>query len=559
MSTYSRTHSWDDSTSLLLPSNSRLFKAEGHRNSRPSISSLDRRSTSYRYWMPFVAALTLVGMVSGIVYIPSHGKDHPPVNEAALTDPTHPIFIPPSDELPPISSPELIAHQSIQELYGRQSHNLEQASSRYTLKSGHAPPPNYDKWFQFAQENKCLIDEYDRVHRDFQPFYQLARDHPEHFQTMVDSGRELMLDDSRGMTTIRIRHGEVQLPEYAGTPFDADLQSIVQNFAYVLPDMEFLLNGRDEPRVAFNVLAPSAQEDTMRVRDPDPFRISPVPTADFFKKQSGCDVLSGPSGFGSNPIDVVAFLRSSSTSDFTTDLWPLLSMTKISPCFSDILFPGAYFYDKSFWSGKFMHPNDVAWEDKKPKIYWRGMSNGGHIYGQNYRQFPRFRLVELSRNHSDLVDAKMTAFAETHCAEDCDREAIIQEYGIEGPAAPREDLYKFKYLLDIDGNTFSGRFLGLLRSGSLVFKSTAFEEYFNDWLRPYEHYIPVRVDLSDLTAKIEWAIHNEAEARVIQERGKQFAQRVMTDKQNDCYFAAVLLEWARLQTFAVNATAVAVF
>ncbi|KAJ7128454.1 hypothetical protein C8R44DRAFT_873174 [Mycena epipterygia] len=39
-------------------------------------------------------------------------------------------------------------------------------------------------------------------------------------------------------------------------------------------------------------------------------------------------------------------------------------------------------------------------------------------------------------------------------------------------------------VIDVDGMTFSGRFLGLLRSGSLVFKSTVFEEYFNDWLRP---------------------------------------------------------------------------
>jgi len=202
-----------------------------------------------------------------------------------------------------------------------------------------------------------------------------------------------------------------------------------------------------------------------------------------------------------------------------------------------------------------MHPNNVRWEDKKPMLYWRGMSNGGHIHKQNYRRFPRFRLIELARNHSDLIDARLTTFAATHCTEDCDGDAIVKEYGIEGPPAPREEVYRFKYLLDVDGNTFSGRYLGLLRSGSLVFKSTAFEEYFGDWLRPYEHYIPVRPDLSDLTSKVEWARQNDAEARVIQARGRQFAERVMTDKQNDCYFSAVLLEWARLQNLAaVNGT-----
>jgi hypothetical protein len=106
-------------------------------------------------------------------------------------------------------------------------------------------------------------------------------------------------------------------------------------------------------------------------------------------------------------------------------------------------------------------------------LYWRGMSNGGHILGQNYHKFPRFRLVDIARNHTDLIDAKMTRFAETHCTEDCDRNHIIAEYDINGPQSPKEDVYKYKYLLDVDGNTFSGRYLGLLKSGSLVFKVAA--------------------------------------------------------------------------------------
>lgn len=102
------------------------------------------------------------------------------------------------------------------------------------------------------------------------------------------------------------------------------------------------------------------------------------------------------------------------------------------------------------------------------------MSNGGHIIGQNYHKFPRFRLVDIARNHSDLIDAKMTRFAESHCTDECDREGIIEEYDITGPQSPKEDIYHYKYLLDVDGNTFSGRYLGLLKSGSLVFKVCRF-------------------------------------------------------------------------------------
>ena|ERR1700761_4545362 len=86
-------------------------------------------------------------------------------------------------------------------------------------------------------------------------------------------------------------------------------------------------------------------------------------------------------------------------------------------------------------------------------------------------------------------------------------------------------------------------------------QSTVFEEYFNDWLRPFEHYVPILPDLSDLAEKIQWANAHPDEARLIQRRGLEVARRVMTDNQNDCYFFAVLVEWAQLLEYAKIGTA----
>ncbi|KAF7297412.1 CAP10 domain-containing protein [Mycena indigotica] len=510
-------------------------------------------SAGCHYWMPFISVMAILAICCyGILYLPSHRTQlhdvADNVESANITKTKSFLSVSP----PTVSAVSSSANDSesagryITDLLDRQSHTLEQAQSRYMLKTGREPPPNFNKWFALAQENKCLIDNYDRIDRDFEPFYQLAKEHPRRFRQMLDKGQNIMLKDPRGMTTIRIREGKVELPDYTGTSFDKDLQQIVQRFSHILPNTEFMLNGRDEPRVAFNVERPNAHAEAILFRDPDPFRIAPVPTAEFFRKQPGCYVSQLSGGFLGDPIDQVAFFASSSSSDFTVDLWPMLSMAKISPCFSDILFPSVYYYDSSWWSGKFAYPDNVQWKSKKPIAYWRGMSNGGHIYGENYRRFSRFRLVELSRAYPDLIDARLTRFAETQCTtEDCDRDQIIEEYNITGDA-PREDVYQYKYALDVDGNSFSGRYLGLLRSGSLVFKSTAFEEYFSDWLRPFVHFIPVRPDLSDLAAKVAWARTNDQEARRIQQRGWEFATQVMTDRQNDCYFARVLLEWARL-------------
>ncbi|KAJ6508933.1 glycosyl transferase family 90-domain-containing protein [Mycena sanguinolenta] len=541
--------------------------------------TLRPRSTFRRLLLPALFVLGLFAALAGIAYFMRSPNDDTIPPPPIIPPGDHDVSPPPTDQghsNPPspaesstdtelATNPAASAHLELDALFAAQSQTFSQAAARYSLKAGRPPPPNYDKWFDWAKKHTCLIDEYTQIQRDFEPFYQLAQENPAHFADMIDRGRALMLQDAKGMTTINIKSGQVHMPDYKGTAFYDDWPKTIGKFASILPDMDFLLNGRDEPRVVFNYRDPTARKDAMVLKDPNPFHIAPRPTAEWFADKSGCSPLSSPMGFPTDGSADIAceylhfspdkvlhlskVLRSSSSSDFTTDLWPLLSMTKISPCFSDILFPGQYYYDASWWSGSFAHPNDVDWKDKTPKLYWRGMSNGGHILGQNYHKFPRFRIVDITRNHSDLIDAKMTRFAETHCTDDCDRDAIIEEYNIVGPGASKEEIYKFKYLLDLDGNTFSGRYLGLLKSGSLVFKSTVFDEYFDDWIQPYKHYVPVLPDLSDVIEKVEWAIANDAEARRIQETGKAFAERVMRDEQNDCYFALVLLHWAQLQSY----------
>ncbi|KAJ7756060.1 glycosyl transferase family 90-domain-containing protein [Mycena maculata] len=483
-------------------------------------------------------------------------------------------------------NPVIAARVHVDELFARQSQTIEHASARYSLKTGRPPPRGYERWFEFAREKSCLIDEYDQVHRDFAPFYQLAEDDPLFFQRMIDVAANMMKENPKEMAAIEIRGGEVYMPEIESTAYWDTWPITFSQFAPYLPDITFLINGRDEPRVVFDYRESGARSKALTVTEDIPFDVSPHPTSDFFRGRSGCDILSRPEGFTETANDDSAFFISSAKTEFTVDLYPMLSMTKVSPCFADILFPIEYYYDRSWWSGKFAYPDNVEWADKKSQICasitplvfepnmgvdWRGTSSGGQIFGYNYYNFTRFKLIELAREHGDLIDVAMTSFADELCGNECDRENIIAEYNITGEGEPREDGYQYKsvdlgslflahvffaprFLLDVDGTTFSGRYLGLLRSGSLVFKATVFEEYFNEWLRPFEHYIPVLPDLSDLTEKLEWALEHDAEARMIQERGREMSQRVMTDAQNDCYFFAVLLEWARLQEISRNAT-----
>jgi len=71
------------------------------------------------------------------------------------------------------------------------------------------------------------------------------------------------------------------------------------------------------------------------------------------------------------------------------------------------------------------------------------------------------------------------------------------------------DLMKYKYLIDIGGNGYSGRLKFLLFSKRpLLIVDRNYIEYFHDDLVPYLHYIPVKMDLSDLDEQVNWMISN---------------------------------------------------
>ncbi|KAF7289046.1 CAP10 domain-containing protein [Mycena chlorophos] len=439
--------------------------------------------------------------------------------------------------------------------------SLAAARARYTLKTGRSPPKGFDTFYDFAKPRGCLVDGYDGVFADFAPFWQAEKRRKGWFRERVRTMAEKLRGDAHGITVLTIRGGAVHQPETQGGYFDGDWERTISKFVHSLPPMQVLINGRDEPRVVFDVAELFSDEsttlphDVATLSDTNPFGQSPASTGEFFRPRQAC---RPPKATGL--LEDVAFLLSASSAEFTTDLVPVLSMTKIADgasatvgghtCFADIRFPGEFYYRQSFWAGKFEYPNNIAWEDKKDVLYWRGKSNGGHIRNQNHKSFPRFRLIDLARQPEvrakGILDVKITEWHEWHCTDNCDATAIIAEYNISRTKEPAEDAYKYKYLLDVDGNSFSGRYLGLLRSGGLVFKSTAFAEFFSPWLVPYEHYIPVQLDLSDLVEKVEWARANDAEARRIQESGRVFAERVLSDAQNDCYWFAVMMEWGAL-------------
>lgn len=100
--------------------------------------------------------------------------------------------------------------------------------------------------------------------------------------------------------------------------------------------------------------------------------------------------------------------------------------------------------------------------------------------------------------------------------------------------------FQYKYQLNIDGTVASYRFPYLLAGDSLVLKqdSQYYEHFYRD-VKPNEHYVPVKRDLSDLVTKVKWALKHDKEARRISKNGSTFARENLMPAHIFCYHAVL--------------------
>lgn len=92
------------------------------------------------------------------------------------------------------------------------------------------------------------------------------------------------------------------------------------------------------------------------------------------------------------------------------------------------------------------------------------------------------------------------------------------------------DLMKYKYLIDIGGNGWSGRLKFLLFSKRpLLIVDRKYIEFFYNDLVPYVHYIPVKMDLSDLLEQVEWMKKNNEKSLEIAKNAFEFAMTHLTE------------------------------
>lgn len=465
----------------------------------------------------------------------------------------------------------------------RQSRTPDAAVAEYARRYGRPPPPGFRRWAEYAlAHGSPAIDDFDVIAEGVHPLLRYG-------------AAELKRRARRALDTRRGNH--VELCAFADGAFGAGCREWAEPLTQLLgearqlaPDVSFLLNFLDEPSV---LLAPSGAGDGESASWVELSHRSIAPAVAEACVARGEGAPSSATRATADPPGTLHFVTNATAqrglcqhaeyatqhgfvmSPATVRQWPseipMLSRAAPHP-FSDILFPATHY---SLRSSLYSSWTDWRWGRKKNAVYWTGSSTGGEWSHETWRHGHRQRLVALAqgrdpRNFTFLrgagpdgsaapsytggvdpshFDVGLTRHTGCMSAAVCDEQA-----GFFGPAPRRADgesrPLRYRFALDVDGNSFSGRFYRFLASRSVPLKVTIFREWHDERLQPWLHYVPVSVDMAELpelvrfltsTAKGQWI------ARRIAEAGSVWYERAMTPTHQGIYLYRLMLELARLQ------------
>ncbi|KAG6027119.1 hypothetical protein E4U41_001052, partial [Claviceps citrina] len=157
---------------------------------------------------------------------------------------------------------------------------------------------------------------------------------------------------------------------------------------------------------------------------------------------------------------------------------------------------------------------------------------------------PAWTVGSVPRTDLDpLLDVRFSHVGQCD-PDDCTAQADF--FAVAGPTVDMHHAWRYKFLLDMDGNAFSGRFYALLRSRGQVFKQALFQEWHRDRLVPWVHYVPVSMRGDDLFDLVRFYGREDARAERMAEESTRWAGKVLRKVDMEAWFFRLLLEYARV-------------
>ena len=296
-------------------------------------------------------------------------------------------------------------------------------------------------------------------------------------------------------------------------------------------------------------------------------------------------VLSGSPCHQPDLAYLHGFHLSPATFKATHDLVPIFSQSKPQG-FADILYPSPWNYLDKVKYAPLNSTDDLPLHKKKNTLYWRGATSEGVSTDGSWKGMARQRFIHLaSKNssawttdvpillpsakkkdefsyqylspknilkHPSLAPSNLStdvAFVDkiVRCRDaDCHMQA--REFALASPV-DFQSLWQYRFLLDLDGAGFSGRFLPFLHSRSLPFKAGIMREWWEGRIAAWKHFVPLDirgVGLWSTLAYFGGGEKGEVEAEKIAKEGRVWSQKVLRKEDMEIYFFRLLLEWGRL-------------
>jgi hypothetical protein len=267
--------------------------------------------------------------------------------------------------------------------------------------------------------------------------------------------------------------------------------------------------------------------------------------------------------------DKHGFLFAPSSIVASKSLLPIFGECKVNVN-NDILFPANMYYrddERYSYDGEY----DYAWDDKKDTIMWRGVTSGGTNTADNWERMHRQRLVRLMNgtvmadkdvrilnedpdhqgNYRNFNHFNASKFASAHsdvgftepasCVPDCSFYDGIWSYK---EMITLSQQFRSKYVIDVDGHSFSGRWHAFVQSRSLGIKSTIFREWHDSRLIPWRHFVPLDNRFDEIYSVLTYFIglgspsdagnsdvpyvpRHDFEARKLGRQGREWAAKVL--------------------------------
>jgi len=185
----------------------------------------------------------------------------------------------------------------------------------------------------------------------------------------------------------------------------------------------------------------------------------------------------------------------------------------------------------------FSRKNKVSWEQKKPIVFWRGSTTGISPTGL-WKDLQRIKICEIASCpiNQNFFDVGLSGIVQLS-KQDANQ---IENLGYLKKFVPITLANSYKFLIDIDGNSnaWSALFQKLL-SGSAVLKVDSpgnFRQWYYDELIPWENFVPVESDMSDLVEKVKWLLDHDQKAKIIGENGAKLANKLTYERELDKAF-----------------------